>query len=294
MSNGGLDKVKKCFDDAAPVSINNTVECAGTVIGNNTVNIYYLIMRILFGIGITSILFWSLIRWTMQGKLGIWPFYITHWGLSVNTIYIWSSVILHWKVYQSVDKYGYSHKNYQDYKSIDDLNLRFLWNFTLYFLDIGVALAVFIIILFWVLVYEGGEVQDISWNTHGTVGGLIVIEWITSTWQLTYKGALYICISSIVWIICSIIFYAAGLKDGDGNRYVYATIDWGDAPGTAVVYSIVTCIALPIFQIIIVAIKNGIIKCWLRTRTQLERDLIVATKYNDTQISFVRMDDSNL
>ena len=193
------------------IKIQETVEAAGTTISNVTINIYYLLMRIVFAIVIAGITIWSLVDDIQDGIAGIWIFYVTHWGLIINSIYICSVSILHFKIYQAIKEDIKDNDN--DYcKSIDELNLRFLWNWTLFWLDLSVALAVFIIFLYWVIEYDGGDVKPISCNTHGTVGVLIIIEWITSTWQLRYRGALIIFVVCVAWIICSIIFWVSGTK----------------------------------------------------------------------------------
>ena len=183
--------------------IDDTVQAAGTTICNVAVNSRYRNMRIMFTIVIVGITVWSLVK-----DFGVaWFFYITHWGLIINLIYMCSVSYLHMKILQGRNNDG-------TYKSIDDdeLNLRSLWNWTLFWLNLGVSIATFIIILYWTRVWDHGAVNPITWNTHGTVGVLIIFEYMTSTWRLTKKGVLFVFVVAVAWIGFSIVFSVAGKK----------------------------------------------------------------------------------
>ena len=67
------------------------------------------------------------------------------------------------------------------------------------------------------------------------------------------------------------------MEDKDGNRYIYAVIDWGEAPIICIIYSVVLCVAIPLFHVLLVLIKNGIMNCWLSSKTNDEKIAVIIT-----------------
>ena len=260
---------------AGIIDINDTIECAGTTVGSNIVNPYYLGLRIFFALYSTSIALWTFVLFLE--KDGFWNYwtYITHWAFLCNTIYFWLSVTLHFKVYINVKDLD----DISEYPSIDDLNLRQLWDTTLWFCQSGLAVAWFVILFYYLFVYGGGSINPNSWHTHGVVGSIITIEWFLSCWQLTYRAALTSLIVCICWILFSIVFYLAGWKNEEEphDRYIYSAIDWGKSPGTAVAYSVVACVIIPLIHIGLVALKNWIMKKWVASKPSNQREILVVS-----------------
>ena len=55
-------------------------------------------------------------------------------------------------------------------------------------------------------------------------------------------------------------------------------MDWGKSPGIAAAYCCVAVALIPSIHLGLVALKNVIIKSWLKNRTQDERELLVVEK----------------
>lgn len=211
-----------------PVDVFDTVECAGTMVSGShrTINIYFLIYRVFASCYVTFICLWILYNYVSDDFLGYMFIYLTHWSIWINALYMWSSTILHLVVYRIICKQQ-AEKDVQrggnasfvaihEYPTIDNLKLRSLWRFVLVTLDTTVSVSMFIILLYWGLVHDyTGSVKAISWNTHGVGGGLVLIDFFCNTWQLTYKGAIFPFLFGFIFIIFSIIYYAAGM-------YVYS------------------------------------------------------------------------
>ena len=118
---------------------------------------------------------------------------------------------------------------------------------------------------------------------------MIIIEWFTSTWQLTYRGALSACLTAIAWVMLSIFFYLGGCRnEADNERYIYSVIDWGKSPGSAAAYSVAVCGSVGLFHLGLVAAKNAIVKCWIDSRHETEKNLLIVTdpdgKTNSTEM----------
>ena len=141
------------------VDITDTVECAGTIIGTKTVNVWYLLFRLVCAVIITCILLWSLYRWLFVNDFAFWQFfvYITHWGGIINSIYMCSSFVLNLRVYLAVKG---DIGDISKYKSIDSLGLRNLWLWTLYFLDIGTSVSFFVILNFCYYIFGARNVYN--------------------------------------------------------------------------------------------------------------------------------------
>ena len=148
-------------------------------------------------------------------------YFLTHWSFIINLLYIWSSTILTFIVYRVITSQqkiknlkaggNASIVKVNDYFTIDMLSIRSLWRFVLFTLNATVSISIFVILLFWLLVYDPNEkLLTISWNTHGTVGGVVLIDFFCSTWQLTYKGVLMPCTIMLSFGIFSIFYHLAG------------------------------------------------------------------------------------
>ena len=70
--------LRKWFhEDRVPIDIYDTVECAGTIISRDTVNLWYwVIFRVIAGLYVTFIFCWSQYRFISTGNAAIWWVYI--------------------------------------------------------------------------------------------------------------------------------------------------------------------------------------------------------------------------
>ena len=215
---------EKWIHDKVPVDILDTVECAGTMISgpHQTVNVYFVTYRVIAALYITFVNVWALYRYFSVGYIRYFFIYLTNWSLCLNLIYIWSSTILTLMVYQAIsNQQTVSHgqavgnasvEKTNDYYTIDLLNLRSLWRFVLLSLNATLSSSVVVIPLYWVSEYDPEEGASFtSWNTHGATGGLILIDFFCSTWQLTYRGTLVIFTLCLIYSIFTLIYYLAGM-----------------------------------------------------------------------------------
>ena len=305
------DKRSVLFD------IYDTIECSGTIMSHQTINKYYLSFRLFVAIYISFITVWSFIINGAKKDILIWFVKITHLSLVLNLLYIWCTTILGFTIYYFIEKQRitniinsiYNDKqisssnidniNSDKFSSINELKLGKLFNIVLILMNVTLSWTVMVIILYWVLMADYGKYGDpnvsiydklLTIHTHGISGGLILIEWFISCWQLTYIHSIYPFILSIFWVIISILFYVSGATNNDGDRYIYSVVDWGDSPISALVYSIVISIFAALCHLLLVFIKNQIMKRWIGTRSLTEMQYLlvnretVSSNINKTQM----------
>ena len=97
-------------------------------------------------------------------------------------------------------------------------------------LEIGIA------ILYWALLYNPAVVigsAGVNFNTHLTPALIALLDvWISSILLNIYHFYM-ILLYGVVYGAFSLIYFAAGGMDQEGNRYIYSILDYGGNPGLA-------------------------------------------------------------
>eukprot|EP00511_Aplanochytrium_stocchinoi_P006768 CAMPEP_0204841246 /NCGR_PEP_ID=MMETSP1346-20131115/41342_1 /ASSEMBLY_ACC=CAM_ASM_000771 /TAXON_ID=215587 /ORGANISM="Aplanochytrium stocchinoi, Strain GSBS06" /LENGTH=370 /DNA_ID=CAMNT_0051979269 /DNA_START=51 /DNA_END=1163 /DNA_ORIENTATION=- len=180
---------------------------------------------IIFGLWIGSMV----INW-LQGR---WWIYLTHWGLFVEVIY-WTLAVI--TTYMS--KQENSNPNSPETEGEteqEDLPLyaKAMWLAW----DIILPGSFIILALYWFAVFEpGNTVNAMGVFVHGINFLIMAFDSILSSTPYLLLHGLYLFIFGLVFVIWSYIFYASGLKDSNGNRYIYPVLDWSN-PGSAAAFS---------------------------------------------------------
>lgn len=216
------DMLTKLQKDITPADIHDTIECAGTIFHRSigSVNLMFWGLRLYFAGWSTVVVIWSFVRFCMKDCVGNWFTYLINWSLLLDTVYLWSIVSLHIQIYYYLKELKRSARRSRtpltlaDIPDIDIVGLRSLWNSCLILLNCSLSISVFQTIFYWTVTYEyetddSDGVSFITWNVYGLIGTMMIFEFLTSTWQLSYYGALYLFGIVFVWVLLSIIFYAA-------------------------------------------------------------------------------------
>ena len=95
---------------------------------------------------------------------------------------------------------------------------------------------------------EPGNPDDIQklfidLHLHGVLLMLCLVDYALSMFYLTFSSIAYILCIIMVYLIWSVIHYAAGWKDPFGNRYIYPLLNW-EYPQSAIPVSFVATLAV--------------------------------------------------
>ena len=153
-----------------------------------------------------------------------------------------------------------------------DNNISWYQMFQWFLFLIGNELSLVILFLFWVLVYDGGEVDGISANTHVVNGIFSLVDlWVNGT-PINTLHVIYIMIFGAVYSVFTGLYFV-----GSGN-YVYKVLDYNENVGLVVgVCIFVVFIVLPFCHLVIFYLQHlakvAIIYCiFVRRRQVLSTD----------------------
>lgn len=185
------------------------LEASGTVLTLQKqpgADIWYLAIRGVFALYGFAIWIWSFVGYIVDGAAGHWFLYYTHWTTLINVTYLILSFILNLTISLKV-------RDNQDELtdlSFESLGLSTLSKCTKIFLNTGLSMCIFVIAVYWIVVFSP-PLHAISVHTHGVLGFMILFDCFTSTWRLSKRGTILSFSITLVWVIMSVIFYAAGM-----------------------------------------------------------------------------------
>jgi len=167
------------------------------------------------------------------------------------TLYFWSSIIYTWVDTKDQEKYLIYMTNWGIclinvttlFETIISICLYVNWNVSISIKKVNCimcymsySLAVFITILYWSLLYDGGPHPSyINLYVHGLQGLFVVVDLLVSNkkWYIEKMWTAFPV--PAVYVIFNVIYWAAGGTDPFGNPYVYSVLDWGNDPEEAVI-----------------------------------------------------------
>ena len=116
---------------------------------------------------------------------------------------------------------------------------------------------------FWEFVYNGGwssvATAISSVSVHGIGCIFIWVDFLLSAERFYYKATIWACLLGSIFTIWSLIFTAAGLKDQNGNPYIYEAYDWSSGAAKPIGLFFATLAILTVISIIAAFIKNIIL-----------------------------------
>nr|XP_054767521.1 protein rolling stone-like [Lytechinus pictus] len=124
-------------------------------------------------------------------------------------------------------------------------------------LNINVAIAPLVSIIYWALLHDYSNDDDdsrdplgdgINVNVHGMNSVLILLDLFVSAYPLRIVHIIYCIIYSLTYALFSLIFWAAGGVDPYGNRYIYPILNWEDIPGLTCAYMLGLAVILFVVQ----------------------------------------------
>jgi len=149
--------------------------------------------------------------------------YLTHWGIVTLNLAVLLETILTIFIFfkiKSEDKPG---------STLHSL-LHFSWGIS----HATYSAAVFITALYWPLLYNEDDLSYFNVYKHGMQGAYSVLDQMISArnWE---GGHWWVCLPlPLLYLIFSVIYWAAGGTNDKGQDYIYDVLDWEEKPGEAV------------------------------------------------------------
>ena len=141
---------------------------------------------------------------------------------------------------------------------------------------VGINSAIFVTLLFWILVY--GLSQDITkseltpgiYHAHGVNAFFAIIDIILTGIPMRALHLVFPVCFGIAYAVFSVIYYSAHGTDAEGNRYVYSALDWSK-PGPAIgvlLLSVVVQSLVYVFMYLVYKLRERLLSCIKRTSPQ--------------------------
>lgn len=127
---------------------------------------------------------------------------------------------------------------------------------------LGVEMALLVAVLYWLLLYDGGNVDGINANTH-LINAIIALVEIFISGVPVRVLHLYISISfAAIFLVFTGIYHAADGTNLQDDPFIYNVLDYGNSPGTASGWALgVTFAFVPLFHMIVFGLYS--IRFWL-------------------------------
>lgn len=155
----------------------------------------------------------------LKGDGGYWWIYLTHWGLTLEVVYFGLAT---YTTYMS-DKWP--EKPAEGPEPIPAY-VKWMWVLN------GIMLpgSFLIFLMYWGFVFSAGAgaLRILSMLTHGyNFLAMAVDSAVSSTPYLLLHGIYFLGFATI-YLAWTLLHYAVGLTNQDGERYIYAAIDWNN------------------------------------------------------------------
>lgn len=113
---------------------------------------------------------------------------------------------------------------------------------------IASANSLVITVAYWSAVYSGEEIDGLIVNQHILPAVFMLIEVTISNIPVRLLHFIYSHVFTSIYVLVTVIYWVAGGKDKDGNRYIYKMLNYQNHPGTAI---------LAVFLILIILQSAG-------------------------------------
>jgi len=209
---------------------------------------YFMALRAFNALVMTTTLLASITEWevTWQG-IEYWFFYLTHWALFVQVVYLNLAVACTWilrpKGSAISPAEGASEASGPDGEM--PVYVKVLWGLQ----GVIVPGSFVVFVLYWALVFSG-TVYFISVLVHGVNFIVQMADFLASQQPYLLLHGVYFLGFAVLYLLWSAIHYGTGWGNGEGERYVYSSLDWS-SPGSAAVLSVlILLVVVPGFSLL--------------------------------------------
>lgn len=206
-----------------------------------------LILRVILFLAAQGILISSFTIYMLNGTLGYWFIYLTHWGLILILLTTGFGLVVSTRVY---------------FQGPLSAEFSLPWYVKMYWLlfNITTPLSFLITIFYWTVLYEAGVEEELNHGldiaVHGLNSLIMLVALLSSSHPSRLMHVYQPNLFSNIYIIFSLIYYFAGGVDPKGNAYIYPVVDWS-RPNTTGLVIIITSLLLTFLHLVIVALAVG-------------------------------------
>lgn len=181
-----------------------------------------------------------------QMKFGLWFIFMTHWGLLFNTI----SAALAWTV--SVVEF------LKGPDSSPTSLVKLYWSV----FNATISVAFFITAFYWAMLTDMDVEVDYALDpvldvfVHGINSVLMFCLLITSRHPVRLLHFYIPLILGIIYMLFSVIYYAAGGLSPFGTAWIYPMLDWSN-PGPTILLSVGSALLIVVIHFIVVGMTLG-------------------------------------
>lgn len=206
------------------------------MIGNKNFSYY----RAVIAVYIVALFFWSTGENIEAGTYAWWWCYLTHWTLTVEAAYLILAAVVSFQM----DKIraGITDKK-AEYADPPKLVL-----VTWVLMDVVYCNTFLVFLMYWLLVYDG-DTNAVSVQVHGVNFLLMAVDVFLSGAPLRVLHLWVPMLYGTAYLLFNYFYYLGGGGDSAGDPYIYSTMDWGNAYGTALFWGLVLpYVLLPLFH----------------------------------------------
>ncbi|XP_071491361.1 protein rolling stone-like [Diadema antillarum] len=130
--------------------------------------------------------------------------------------------------------------------------------------NINVMVAPLVTVVYWSVLHdysppEEGEVRNplnvgLNVNVHAMNGILIILDLFVSAHPIRIVHWIYGLAYGFVYIVFTVIYWAAGGVNSWGGTAIYPILDWGEIPGLTCAYVLAIALAIGVIQCIVYAL----------------------------------------
>ncbi|XP_072329075.1 protein rolling stone-like [Scyliorhinus torazame] len=122
-----------------------------------------------------------------------------------------------------------------------------------FLLNLNCVFAILVTVAFWIFVYKPGRpINPVHINMHGINVLLVLVELFVTAAPIHLIHLIYTSIYYVMYIIFTVIYWAAGGTNLRGKSYIYRSLNYGEHPGQATGYIFLgTCVAIPLLQFLV-------------------------------------------
>ncbi|CAM9586867.1 unnamed protein product [Phaeothamnion confervicola] len=179
-----------------------------------------------------------------EKELKYWPIYLTNWSLVIEVAYLWMAFILSLGFRRFAVPVSPGVAPGQLVKPAPFVIVA--W----FFRNVSYVLSLAVFALFWLLVYDGGNVAFITPQVHGVNLFFTAVDAFFSAAPYYFLHVWQPFVVSLLYVIWSIIHEELNIRDDENNDYIYSTLNWNHPGATIPVVVVILFVGLPIAQAI--------------------------------------------
>lgn len=116
----------------------------------------------------------------------------------------------------------------------DDNELTFWYKASWVIFTIASVNSLVVTITYWSSIYSGGEIDGLIVNTNILASVLMLFEVAISNMPIRILHFIYSHVFGSIYVLFTVIYWAAKGTDKDGNHYIYESLDYQRYPGAAI------------------------------------------------------------